>query len=92
MLFRSKLGDFTTEKFKTKADLSKVVPESYDFVINGIKSLDAAKLDEKIMMRGTNMSRTAVLHNGFEHQTHHRGQTTVYLRLKGAIPPPEPFQ
>ncbi|MBO0721263.1 MAG: damage-inducible protein DinB, partial [Blastocatellia bacterium] len=25
----------------------------------------------------------------FEHQTHHRGQTTIYLRLKGVTPPGE---
>jgi uncharacterized damage-inducible protein DinB len=25
----------------------------------------------------------------FEHQTHHRGQTTVYIRLAGAKPPQE---
>ena len=28
----------------------------------------------------------------FNHQTHHRGQTTIYLRMKGVVPPPEPFQ
>ena len=25
----------------------------------------------------------------FEHQTHHRGQTTVYIRLAGGTPPAE---
>jgi uncharacterized damage-inducible protein DinB len=29
------------------------------------------------------------LSKGFEHQTHHRGQTTIYLRLKGVKPPQE---
>ncbi len=84
--------DFAEDKFKTKADLTKIVLESYDFVISGIKSLDAAKLDEKITRRNTTLTRKAVLNNGFEHQTHHRGQTTIYLRMKGAVPPPEPFQ
>lgn len=35
------------------------------------------------------MSRTAALYKGFEHQTHHRGQTTVYIRLAGSKPPQE---
>jgi uncharacterized damage-inducible protein DinB len=87
-----KREDLTADKFKTKAELTKIVLESYDFMIGAIKSLDAAKLDEKITMRGTSLSRAAVIRNGFEHQTHHRGQTTIYLRMKGVVPPPEPFQ
>lgn len=83
--------DFVPEKFKTKAELTKIVLESYDFVMNGIKALDDAKLDERIPMRGTNMPRSAILTMGFEHQTHHRGQTTIYLRLKGIVPPAEPI-
>jgi uncharacterized damage-inducible protein DinB len=79
------------EKFKTKADVTKLVLESYDFAINSLKAMDAAKLDERIVMRGTNIPRSAILTMGFEHQTHTRGQTTIYLRLKGVVPPPEPF-
>jgi hypothetical protein len=30
-----------------------------------------------------------LLAKAFEHQTHHRGQATVYLRLKGVAPPNE---
>jgi uncharacterized damage-inducible protein DinB len=87
-----KREDLTAENYKTKAQLSKIVLESYDFMIDAIKSVDASKLNEKITMRGTSLSRAAVFHNGFEHQTHHRGQTTIYLRLKGVVPPAEPFQ
>jgi len=79
------------EKFKTKAEVTKLVLESYDFAINSLKAMEAAKLDERINMRGTNLPRAAVLTMGFEHQTHHRGQTTIYLRMKGVTPPPEPF-
>ena len=35
------------------------------------------------------MSRGMALSKVFEHQTHHRGQTTVYIRLAGAKPPQE---
>ena len=79
------------EKFKTKAEVTKLVLESYDFAINSLKAMDAAKLDERLNQRGTNMPRAAILTMGFEHQTHHRGQTTIYLRMKGVTPPPEPF-
>jgi uncharacterized damage-inducible protein DinB len=87
-----KREDFTADKFKTKADLMKMVMESYDFMINGIKGMSPAKLEEKVQGRRVTMTRRATLNNGFEHQTHHRGQTTIYLRLKGVTPPPEPFE
>jgi uncharacterized damage-inducible protein DinB len=87
-----KREDFAPDKFKTKADLTKLVLDSYDFMIGGIKAMDATKLKEKVQGRGMSLTREAMLHNGFEHQTHHRGQTTIYLRLKGVVPPPEPFQ
>jgi uncharacterized damage-inducible protein DinB len=35
------------------------------------------------------MTREVGFQKTFEHQTHHRGQTTVYLRLKGIKPPNE---
>jgi uncharacterized damage-inducible protein DinB len=35
------------------------------------------------------MSKRNALAKVFEHQVHHRGQTTVYLRLAGVTPPQE---
>ena len=77
------------DEFKTKAALTKVVVESYDFMINGIKKLDDAKLDTRVPVVGMNRPLTALFAAAFEHQTHHRGQTTIYLRLKGVTPPGE---
>jgi len=77
------------DEFKTKAGLTKVVMESYDFMINGINKLDDAKLDTRAPVAGMNRPVTALLAAAFEHQTHHRGQTTIYLRLKGVTPPGE---
>jgi uncharacterized damage-inducible protein DinB len=82
----------TMDEFKNKAGLTKLVMESYDFMIGGIKAMNADKLKEKIQGRGMTLTREATIRNGFEHQTHHRGQTTIYLRMKGVVPPPEPFQ
>ena len=73
----------------TKAALTKAVMESYDFVIGGIKATADAKYDERISAAGFNRPRIQVLGAAFEHQTHHRGQTTIYLRLKGVKPPQE---
>lgn len=77
------------DELKTKEALTKVVMESYDFVIDGIKNLDASKLEESIKLGPGNVSRLTALNKAFEHQTHHRGQCTIYLRLKGVKPPAE---
>lgn len=78
------------DEFKTKAALTKIVMESYDFVINSVKGVDVKKLDESVKLFGRfEMTRAVAMDKGFEHQTHHRGQTTIYLRLKGVKPPPE---
>jgi len=78
------------ESLKTKATITQAVMDSYDFVIATIRGLDETKLDNTVKM--FNKWETTVedgLNKAFEHQTHHRGQTTVYLRLKGITPPAE---
>jgi uncharacterized damage-inducible protein DinB len=77
------------DEFKNKAALTKTVMESYDFMINTIKAQTDAKLDERMPLAGVNRPKSALLAASFEHQTHHRGQTTIYLRLKGVTPPNE---
>jgi uncharacterized damage-inducible protein DinB len=78
------------DEYKTKAALTKIVIESYDFVINSVKGMDTKKMDEPIKLFGRfEMTRGTALDKAFEHQTHHRGQTTIYLRLKGVKPPQE---
>lgn len=86
----AKFRDLEKETLKSKVEITKAVLESYDFVIAAIKGLDETKLDSMVKM--FNRWDTTVedgLDKAFEHQTHHRGQTTVYLRLKGITPPSE---
>ena len=79
-----------SDKYKTKEALTQAVMDSYDFIIAAMKELDEAKMDEKFtMFNRFEMSREAGFEKAFEHQTHHRGQTTVYLRLNGIAPPNE---
>lgn len=78
----------TTEK--SKANITKIVLDGYDFVINSVKKTDPSKLQEQVKVFGRfDMSRKAAIEKAFEHQTHHRGQTTVYIRLAKATPPNE---
>ena len=75
---------------KSKQNVTKIVMAGYDFVINSLQKLPANRLKETIkLFNQFEMSRETALAKAFEHQTHHRGQTTVYLRLAGVKPPQE---
>lgn len=74
---------------KSKAALLKFVMESYDFAINAVKGLNQAQLDATVELFSMKLPRHLVLTKGIEHQAHHRGQTTIYLRLKDITPPSE---
>lgn len=78
------------DDLKTKAALRKVVEESYDFVLAAMPKFDDAKWAEQVSFFGSKAPRRLILTMALDHQTHHRGQTTLYLRLKGVTPPPEP--
>jgi uncharacterized damage-inducible protein DinB len=83
-------GEWEKTSDKTKAIVTRIVLTSYDFVIDQLKKLSDAQLDEQVKMLGSfDMSKRIALAKAFEHQAHHRGQTTVYLRLAGVKPPQE---
>ena len=78
---------------QSKDSVVYYVNNSYDFFINAIKNMDFGKLGEVVVQTtpGGKRSETrlAWLLKGFEHQTHHRGQCTIYIRLLGIRPPGE---
>ncbi|GAB3717195.1 hypothetical protein GCM10027592_59130 [Spirosoma flavus] len=76
-------------ELKTKAALTKAVMDSYDFMIDAVKGMTDAQLAENVKMGQREMTREVILAKAFEHQTHHRGQTTIYIRMKGIKPPNE---
>lgn len=83
-------GEFEKTAVKSKANVSKLVLTSYDFIIDQIRKLPEAELDKNVKMIGSfDMAKRTGLAKTLEHQAHHRGQTTVYLRLAGVTPPSE---
>jgi uncharacterized damage-inducible protein DinB len=85
------LGKNSAEKTgeQTKEAVTKAVMDSYDWVISTLQSMTPAQMQETIKFANQEMTRSGMFGKGFEHQTHHRGQTTIYLRLKGVTPPAE---
>ena len=76
-----------TETYQTKAEVKRIVTESYDFAINNIKEMDSSKLTEIVQRGQFEVSRRGWIHKALEHNTHHKGQTVIYLRMNGITPP-----
>jgi len=72
-----------------KETTTKAVMDSYDWMINTLQAITPAQMQETVKFGKRDITRSGLFGKGFEHQTHHRGQTTIYLRLKGVTPPPE---
>lgn len=84
------VGELEKNSDKSKANVSKLVLASYDYVIDELKKMSESQLNKTIKMLGKfDMSKRMAVAKVFEHQAHHRGQTTVYLRLAGVTPPQE---
>jgi uncharacterized damage-inducible protein DinB len=78
---------------QTKDSVVYFVTTSYDFVINTLKNQPDLRFDEVVTQQMPaavrSETRLAWLQKAFEHQTHHRGQCTVYIRMQGIKPPGE---
>ncbi|WP_188934094.1 DinB family protein [Dyadobacter endophyticus] len=74
---------------QSKTAVSKAVLDSYDYVIASLKGMTDADFAKEVKVFGMDMKAGTAIEKAFEHQTHHRGQSTVYIRLKGVKPPQE---
>lgn len=74
----------------TKEAVTKAVMDSYDWVITTLQNMTPDQLPETTKFgKHDNITRSGLFGKAFEHQTHQRGQSTIYLRLKGITPPAE---
>ena len=76
-----------TEEYKSKEKVREFVVIGYDHVIEGIRNMDLSTLGEIKAAGPFNVTRLGWINKAFEHQTHHRGQCAIYLRLQGVTPP-----
>jgi uncharacterized damage-inducible protein DinB len=80
-----------TEKPKaatmSKAEIIQLVSDAYDFAINQIDAQNPELLGKEFDWRGGKMNKIQFLNLIQDHQTHHRAQVIVYLRLNQIKPP-----
>lgn len=77
------------DQYKSKAEVINAINGSYDFVIGALKEMNDSQLGDTVKIFDMPMTKEAAFNKAFEHQTHHRGQTTQYLRAQGLTPPQE---
>ncbi len=82
-------GDLEKVADKSKAATTKMVMDSYDFVINAIKNMQPGQFSDNVKVFGNETTVAMAFSKAFEHQTHMRGQLVAYLHLKGVKVPAE---
>lgn len=81
--------DLSSEKYKTKADIVKVLRESFDAGAAIIGQATDAQMSEPVKYPFGNsmISRYGFWSADIRHASEHYGQLVVYLRLNGIVPP-----
>jgi len=74
---------------QNKDSVMYYVTTSYDYCMNAVKNSDVSKWGTKRKVMKFEETEYAIMSKTFEHQTHHRGQTTIYIRLNNIRPPQE---
>lgn len=70
-----------------KEEVLELMRESFEYTAKTVMQLDAATLNDTIEFFAGPMTKRKVLFLIADHLTHHRGQSAVYLRMKGVEPP-----
>lgn len=74
----------STAPAQDKDSVMYYVISSYDYCMNAVKNTDINKWGEKQKMFNTfEETRSVLMNKAFEHQSHHKGQTTIYIPLQG---------
>jgi uncharacterized damage-inducible protein DinB len=75
------------KKATKKEDIIAVVTRVYEYSINVLQHFDVKQLSAKVSFFAGPMNKLQIINLPNDHQTHHRGQLLVYLRLNGIKPP-----
>ncbi len=71
----------------SKTEIVEIVSKAFDYVEKTIESQTESNLNETLNFWGGVASKRKIVLLLNDHQTHHRGQLVVYLRLSGIVPP-----
>lgn len=72
---------------KNKNELLSITNKAYDYAIDVLAHFDRNKLTDTVSFFAGPMTKLQIINLINDHQTHHRAQMIVYLRLNGIKPP-----
>lgn len=75
------------EAYKTKEEVKRLINEVFDFSIKSLDNLSADNYFEVVQKGPFKVSRIGWVMKAYEHMSHHKGQSAIYLRLNGIVPP-----
>lgn len=75
-------------KLQQKDSIIAVVNKTYKYALQILEHFPPDKLDDTVSFFAGPMNKLQIINLLNDHQTHHRGQLVVYLRLQGIKPPP----
>jgi uncharacterized damage-inducible protein DinB len=71
----------------SKASVIKTLSAAYDEAIATVAALPKENLADSVVFVAGKITKMQMINILSDHQTHHRGQLVVYLRLNGILPP-----
>lgn len=74
-------------KAHTKAEIIEMLGKVFDFSYENVQTITENNLSEEVDFFVKPTNKLQILNLLQDHQTHHRAQAIVYLRLKGIKPP-----
>ena len=77
----------TDSKVQKKEEIISVLNKAYDYAINTLQHFEPARLSDTVSFFAGPMNKLQIINLLNDHQTHHRAQILVYLRLNGIKPP-----
>jgi uncharacterized damage-inducible protein DinB len=70
-----------------KEQILKEIIKTYDFAIESLRSFNMSHLADTVSFFAGTKTKLQIINLISDHQTHHRAQMVVYLRLNGIKPP-----
>jgi uncharacterized damage-inducible protein DinB len=77
----------TDMNLRKKEEIIRVLNRSYDFALEVLRQFDAIHLSDTVAFFAGPLNKLQIINLLNDHQTHHRAQVIVYLRLNGIKPP-----
>lgn len=74
-------------KVQKKEDIIAILNKDYDFAINTLQHFETVHLSDTVTFFAGPMNKLQIINLLNDHQTNHRAQLLVYLRLNGIKPP-----